>query len=256
MKAQSKIIPAPGSYPDAKSDALRVFEVLQAGGVALVPTEVGYGLVASSSEAIQKAFAAKRRRPGHALGVMGTHQLHLALHILPDEKLAMIRALHQDLDMSFGVVAPFRADHPRLQQLSPATLANATKNGTLGIYVGGGSLLAELGRLNDESGQLMLGSSANLTGTGQKFRLEDIDPEIQDAADIIVDYGLQRYHIYGGRPSTIIDFEHMKVLRMGSSYELMRERLQKYWGVMLPADPLFDVDGKEQESNDKGVLAG
>lgn len=175
-----------------------------------MPTEVGYGLVTSSTEAIQKAFSAKKRRPGHAQGAIGSYDLHRQLHVLPEEKLDMIRVLHQDLDMSFGIVAPFRSEHPILQQLTPGTMANTTNNGTLGIYVGKSSLLMELGRLNDEAGQLMLGSSANLTGTGQKFRVEDVDPELKEAADIIVDYGLQRYHIYGGRPSTIIDFENMR----------------------------------------------
>lgn len=247
MDIQSKIIPRPGSYPDAKADARRVFEVLQTGGVALVPTEVGYGLMASSTEAIQKAFAAKKRRPGHAQGVIGSWKLHQELHVLSDEKLEMIRVLHQDLDMSFGVVAPYRSDHPILQQLTPATMANTTKNNTLGIYIGGSSLMMELNRLNDEAGQLMLGSSANLTGTGQKFRVEDVDDGIKEASDIIVDYGLQRYHIYGGRPSTIIDFENMKVLRVGSSYELLRERLKKYWGVDLPEDPMFDKSESRDE---------
>ncbi|KAJ5126461.1 hypothetical protein N7448_007240 [Penicillium atrosanguineum] len=142
----------------------------------------------------------------------------------------MIRVLHQDLDMSFGVVAPFRSDHPILQNLAPTTIANTTKNNTLAIYISGSSLLTELSRLNDEAGQLMLGSSANLTGTGQNFRVEDVDYEIKAAFGIIVDYGLQRYHIYGGRPSTIIDFENIKVLRMGSTYELLKECMMKYWG--------------------------
>ncbi|KAJ5953337.1 hypothetical protein N7454_000233 [Penicillium verhagenii] len=237
---QSKTIPAPGNHPDIKSDAHRVFEVLRSGGIALIPTEVGYGLVASSTEAIQKAFEAKKRRPGHAQGVVGSYKLHRELHILPDDKLEMIRVLHQDLDVGFGVVAPFRAEHPLLQRLTPATLANATQNGTLGMYFGGSSFLVELARLNDEAGQLMLGSSANLTGTGQKFRVEDVDAEIKAAADVIVDYGLQRYHIYEGRASTIIDFDNMKVLRMGSSYELIRDRMKKFWGVELPEDPIFD----------------
>lgn len=221
-----------------------------------MPTEVGYGLMASSTEAIQKAFAAKRRRPGHAQGVIGSLKLHRELHILPDEKLEMVRVLHQDLDMSFGIVAPFHSEHPILQQLTPATMANTTQNDTLAIYVGGSSLLMELGRLNDEAGQLMLGSSANLTGTGQKFRVEDVDPEIKEAADIIVDHGLQRYHIYGGRPSTIIDFGNMKVLRMGSSYELLRECMKKYWGVELPEDPMFDRYQLKDAEPRKEIAAG
>ncbi|OJJ42467.1 hypothetical protein ASPZODRAFT_29196 [Penicilliopsis zonata CBS 506.65] len=235
----SKIIPSPGSHPDVKADARRVFDVLRAGGIALVPTEVGYGLMASSSEAVERAFAAKRRRPGHAQGIIGTHALQRALHVLPADKQEMIRTLHEEMDLSFAVVAPYDADHPRLQQLSAATLANTTQDGTVGVFLGGGSLLAELGRLNDAAGQLMFGSSANLTGTGQKFRVEDVDDEIKDAADVIVDYGLQRYHVYGGRPSTIIDFDRMKVLRIGSSYELLRERLAKYWAVVLPVDPMY-----------------
>lgn len=256
MELQSKTIPTPGSHPNVKSDARRIFEVLRSGGVALVPTEVGYGLMASSTEAIQKAFAAKRRRPGHAQGVIGSLKLHRELHILPDEKLEMVRVLHQDLDMSFGIVAPFHSEHPILQQLTPATMANTTQNDTLAIYVGGSSLLMELGRLNDEAGQLMLGSSANLTGTGQKFRVEDVDPEIKEAADIIVDHGLQRYHIYGGRPSTIIDFGNMKVLRMGSSYELLRECMKKYWGVELPEDPMFDRYQLKDAEPRKEIAAG
>ena len=253
MDVQSKTIPSPGNHPDVKSDARRVFEILRAGGVALVPTEVGYGLMASSTEAIQKAFAAKKRRPGHAQGVIGSCKLHRELHVLSDEKLEMIRVLHEDLDMSFGVVAPFRSEHPILQQFTPATLANTTKDGTLGIYISRSSLLMELGRLNDEAGQLMLGSSANITGTGQKFRVEDVDPSIKEASDIIVDYGLQRYHVYEGRASTIIDFENMKVLRVGSSYELLRERIKKFWGVELPADPVFDQpESTPEEPNHKG----
>ncbi|KAF5014789.1 hypothetical protein F66182_14103, partial [Fusarium sp. NRRL 66182] len=61
-----KIIPVPGDLPNVHADAQRVFQVLQSGGVVILPTEVGYGLMATSAEAIDRAFAAKRRRPGHA----------------------------------------------------------------------------------------------------------------------------------------------------------------------------------------------
>ncbi|KAF2813638.1 uncharacterized protein BDZ99DRAFT_460811 [Mytilinidion resinicola] len=240
-----KIIPEPGGLPNAKNDASRAFEVLKAGGVVIAPTEVGYGLLAASTEAVQKAFAAKKRKPGHAQGVIGTYQLHRELHILDEKRFEMTRVLTHDLDMSFGVVAPFRADHPRLRQLTSETLANCTKNETLGMFVGGGSFLLELGRLNDEDGQIMLGSSANLTGRGQKFRVEDIENEIKEAADLIVDYGLQRYYTYG-RASINFDFGNMKVLRMGSCYELFRERMAKFWGVKLPEDPDYKTGPKEE----------
>ena len=151
---QSKFIPTPGNRPNTRADALHVFKVLQDGGVAVVPTEAGYALMASSTDAVQRAFAAKRRRLGHSQAFIGLHRLHRALHDLPDDKLDMIRVLHQDLDMSFGIVAPFRPDHPLIQKLSPPALEMTTRSGTVRVYIGGGSLLAELGRLNDETGQL------------------------------------------------------------------------------------------------------
>ncbi|CAK7207281.1 hypothetical protein SEUCBS139899_010091 [Sporothrix eucalyptigena] len=235
-----KTIPAPGRHPNVKGDAQRIFDVLQAGGLALIPSEVGYALIASSAEALNRSFAAKNRKPSHTQGIVGTLNTHQKLHILPDETIEMIRTLHQDMDLSFGVVAPFRKDSPVLQHLSPATLANISKpDGTMAIYVGSSALFLELCRLSDEAGLLLLGSSANVSGTGQKFTIETMDPEILEAADVIVDYGLQRYHVYGGRASSIIDFANLKPVRMGSSYELIQERMLKFWGIEMPSDPDF-----------------
>ncbi|GKZ17220.1 hypothetical protein AbraIFM66951_009047 [Aspergillus brasiliensis] len=235
---QSKIIPQPGHFPNTTTDAQRVFHVLQIGGIAIVPTEVGYGLLASSVEAIERAFSAKQRRPGHAHGLIGSYELHHELHFLDAEKFEMTRVLTEDLDMGLGIVAPYKRDHPILAKFTPETLANVVKDGKIGMFVGGGSLLREICRLNYEAGQVMVGSSANLTGRGQKFRVEDIEEEILEVADLIVDYGLQRYHIYG-RASIMVDFGEMKVLRMGSCYEIFRERMYRFWGVELPEDPEY-----------------
>jgi tRNA A37 threonylcarbamoyladenosine synthetase subunit TsaC/SUA5/YrdC len=137
----TKTIPLSPALPNVYNDARRAFSVLKAGGVVIAPTEVGYGLLASSAEAVGRAFAAKKRKPGHAQGIIGTYKLHQELHILDDRKFEMTKVLTQDLDMSFGVVAPYRADHPRLAQLTPETLENTTKNDTIAMFIGGGSFL-------------------------------------------------------------------------------------------------------------------
>ncbi|KAJ5818971.1 hypothetical protein N7474_004562 [Penicillium riverlandense] len=241
-KLEAKTIPIPGDLPNVQRDALRIFQVLQSGGVVIIPTEVGYGLMASSPEAIERAFAAKRRKPGHAQGLIGSYELHRELHMLDERRFEMTRVLIQELDMGLGIVAPYQERHHLLQMLSPETLAKVTKNGTIAMFVGGGSLLREVCRLNYNAGRLMVGSSANMTGSGQKFRVEDIEEEIKESVDLIVDYGLQRYHIYGGRASINMDFGQMKILRMGACYELFRERMQKFWGVDLPEDPDYKTD--------------
>ncbi len=241
-------IPAPGVVPDVQRDAREAFEVLKAGGVIIAPIDTGYGIMSCSAEGIERAFTAKQRKSGHTIGVIGTYKTHEQLHILPPEKFEITRVITQGMNSMLAVVARFRKDHPRIAALTPATLDRATKGDTLGIGIAECPFLRELGRLNDEDGQLMVGSSANLTGRGQKYLVEDIEPEVFESADLIVDYGLQRYHRYQ-RSGTIIDMDNMRVIRIGANYEVFRERLRKWWGVELPEDP----DNKIDKVNGVGV---
>jgi tRNA A37 threonylcarbamoyladenosine synthetase subunit TsaC/SUA5/YrdC len=237
-----RVIPGINQLPNHRRDAREAFEVLQAGGVVIIPTDVGYGIVSSTSEGIERAFAAKRRKPGHTLGVVGSYAQHAELHILGDteeehrRKLDLTAALTVETGGLVAFVARYRRDHPRLQVLSKQTLERVTKGDTLGIAIPESPFLTELGRLNDATGSLMVGSSANLSGQGQKFRVEDIEQEVLEAADLVVDYGLQKYHLYE-RAGTILDVNSMKVLRIGAAYEIMRERVFKWTGLELPEDP-------------------
>lgn len=242
---EDKIIPQPGTVPNSKRDASAVFDALKDGGVAIVPTEVGYGLMACSEEAVERAFASKQRAPNKSQSLYGTLQMQKDIHILEDSKYDMIRSFSEDFDLPHIVVAPFRSDHPLVEKIPPNIMKKSAVDGKLGMYIGGGALVREVLRLTSEAGMVVLGSSANLSGRGQKFKVEDVEDEIKNAADIIVDYGLQRYHVYGGRSSTMFDWEKMKVLRVGNGYELFRDKIARFQGVELPEDPDFPVTATE-----------
>jgi tRNA A37 threonylcarbamoyladenosine synthetase subunit TsaC/SUA5/YrdC len=109
------------------------------------------------------------------------------------------------------------------------------------MLLNGGPIHTEIGRLSREALHPVFGSSANLSGTGTKFRLEDVQPELRAIADIELNYGLRRYHSYR-RSSTIINFTDMSVLRIGSCYELIADVLKRHFNVDLPADPGRDVN--------------
>jgi hypothetical protein len=144
----------------------------------------------------------------------------------------------QDYDLTLGAVAPYRPDHPLLARLDAVTLAASTGNGTLGMLLNGGQLFDEVCRLSHEAVLPVFGSSANLTGTGPRFRVEDIPQELLDIADVVIDYGLRKYHVYQ-RSATILRFGSggVDVVRIGSCYELIADVLKRHFGVALPADP-------------------
>lgn len=75
---------------------------------------------------------------------------------------------------------------------------------------------------------------------GTKFRVEDIQQPILDAVDLVIDYGLRKYHLYR-RSSTIIDFSTMEVVRIGTCYELISDIMVTQFGITLPADPGREV---------------
>jgi len=80
----------------------------------------------------------------------------------------------------------------------------------------------------------VIGSSANLSLQGTKFRADDIEQEVRDAADIVIDYGLMRWSRYG-KSSTMINVHDWSVVRYGSCFDLIDAALRRHFGIELPA---------------------
>jgi len=221
---------------DIAGDARRIVDVVKTGGVAIFPTDVGYAGVGGCEAALLRFFRAKGRGTHKRNAMLGNLDIHKEVHVMPPRARDMIRALVLDHDLPISAIGPFRADHPLPCALEPAALEASTEGGTLAILMNVGALEEVMSRLAHAEGQPLFGSSANLTGSGTKFRAEDVQPEIRAAADLVVDYGLRKYHPYR-RSSTMINFTTMEVVRIGACYELIQDVLRRQFGVELPADP-------------------
>ncbi|MGG5809815.1 L-threonylcarbamoyladenylate synthase [Falsiroseomonas sp. CW058] len=225
---------------DIGGDARRAVDVVKAGGVVVFPTEVGYAGAGGCEAALTRFFRAKGRGAHKRNAMLGTLDLHEDVH-LPDARTdEMIRALVLDYDLPVSAIAPYRPDHPLLRALGEPALAASTEGGTLAILMNVGPLEAAMARLAAEEGQPLFGSSANLTGTGTKFHHAELQPEIRASAELVIEYGLAKYHRYR-RSSTMIDFRRMEVVRIGACYELICDVLKRHFGVDLPPDPGLDA---------------
>ena len=91
-------------------------------------------------------------------------------------------------------------------------------------------------RADVDDGRLIIGSSANVSLRGVKFRVGDIEPDIIEAADVVVDYGLMRWNSYA-KSSTMIDVGDMRVVRYGSCFDLIDDVLRRHFDIALPAEP-------------------
>ena len=221
---------------DYEDDARRVYDTLVAGGIGIIPTDVGYVILGVTGEAIWKIFEVKRRKPEKLNAMCGCLEMHRDLHVLDDDRRAVVSAIIEDANLPMGTVAPGRLDHPALAALERDVLDQTTDEGTIAMLLNAGPLLDTLARIAFADNRLVIGSSANISLRGVKFRAGDIEPEIRAAADIVIDYGLARWNRYG-RSSTMIDVGRMRVVRYGSCFDLIDDLLRRRFGISLPPDP-------------------
>jgi tRNA A37 threonylcarbamoyladenosine synthetase subunit TsaC/SUA5/YrdC len=222
--------------PGFQQDADRIVDVLLSGGVIINPGNLGYGMLTASPGAAKKSFDAKQRAPHKRHGMLGSADIRAEVQVLDKRATAMVEAITIDYDLPLGVVAPVRLDHPLIRAIDPETFRSASVDGTMAMVQNNGKLCDELSRQSLEKCVPFLGSSANLTGRGVKYRVEDIKDEVIQSADLVIDYGLCKYHTYQ-RSSTMINFANMTVIRIGACYELISDVLQRYFGFACPPDP-------------------
>ena len=222
---------------DFQADAERAFDAMRAGGIAILPNDVGYSLIAGAAPALRKIFDTKRRAPAKLNAMLGNGAHHQALHRVGTRGREIVAAIVEDYDLPLGVIAPCEKDHPMLRALDADTYTRSTSGDTLLMLMNAGRFHAEITRLSFESGYLLFGSSANLSLTGTKFDAKDIEPEIRAIADVVIDYGLMKYHPWKAS-STLLDVETLAVHRHGVAFENIAAILKKHFAVDLQAKPM------------------
>jgi L-threonylcarbamoyladenylate synthase len=178
---------------------------MSVGGVALFPADTVYGLATEpdSREGVERLYRLKRRLPDKPSAVM-FFQVEAALAALPELGERM-RAVVECL-----LPGPVTLLVPNPARRFP--LACGAEPGRLGIRVP--ALDGALAPLANVS-RPVLQSSANLAGEPDARRVEDVDPELRAAVDMILDGGE-----LPGSASTVVDFSAWEA---GGSFEVLRE---------------------------------
>lgn len=218
------------------ADAQRAHDVLMNGGTCIMPMDVGYAWLGESHDAIMHIFHAKKRANSKYNAVIGNLDHHRALHITSSRGAEIVAAIVEDYDLPLGIIAPCNTEHPLLAKIDRDLYLRSTVNDTLAMLTNAGKFHAEITRLIFESGRMVFGSSANVSTTGTRFRAEDIQQEIRDAADLIIDYGPVKY-THQGMSSTLLNVETLEVVRFGCCYENIAAILKRHFKIDLPPRP-------------------
>jgi tRNA A37 threonylcarbamoyladenosine synthetase subunit TsaC/SUA5/YrdC len=211
-------------------DARRAFEAVAAGGIAIIPNNVGYAAVGSSHEALSLIFRTKGRVPTKLNAMIGHDVLHQRLHRTSARGRDIVRAITQTHELPLGVVAPANFDDPMLAQLDPRIIQSSTLQGTLLILLNAGPLHYALSELSHAASLPIFGSSANISMRGTHFRVEEIEPELLEIADVVIDHGVMKYEPYKAS-STLLDVENCRIHRRGSCHDSIIWVLRNQFGI-------------------------
>jgi len=216
-----------------QKDAEAVYEVIIGGGIAIVPLDVAYAIVGHKCSAIKKIFSIKKRSFDKPSGMFACMDHSLKIHQIGEIGREIQRTLFSEYNLPFSVVAPFDPSSTHLAGVDPYVVSASSKAGTLDMLLNAGLFHNTFSQLCFDLGQPAFGSSANISLTGSKFRIADIEPELINEADIVIDHGTAKYANQEGVSSSIIDFRDFTVVRYGCCFDRIEEIFKKRFSIQL-----------------------
>lgn len=218
---------------DIAGDANRVLDCVSGGGVAIFPASVGYAIVGHSEAAVRRIYAAKQRSYSKPCGWFGNWKLFNQIIDVPDRSRAVVDCVIHKHGLPLSIVGPFRRNEAFVEAVPDFVLTSASLKGTLDMLLNAGELHNAIASEADRRGVPVVGSSANLSLTGSKFYLQDVEKEVLDIADLTIDYGEATYRNDKGLGSTIIDLVSFKTFRVGAVYDRICAVLKEEFSIDL-----------------------
>ena len=220
-------------FQQADAPARHVFDVIRSGGIAIFPVYAGYGVFGATDRALDRIYAAKQRASYKLFTLVGDRELHRRAHRITVGDAAFVDHVIDRLDLPLGVVAEIHLEDPLIARISPGAMARSARDGRVNILLNAGAIIDGVAALSRAEGLPVFGTSANLSGLGLKGRVQDIEPPVSAAADLIVDEGP-----LPGYSSTIIDFTRATTVRFGHRYADLRALARLEFELDLPAEPV------------------
>jgi L-threonylcarbamoyladenylate synthase len=180
------------------ADVARAVEAVQRGDLVVYPTETVYGLGANALDAtcVERVFAAKGRDRDDPLSLAAAD---------PEAALRYVRATDEER----AFVEAFLP--------GPVTVVCEKTDEVPDALTGGRSRVGlrvpdhEMARAFLSAAGPVTGTSANVSGRGSVTRVADLDPEIRDAAAVVLDGGETP-----GAESTVVSVADREILRRGA----------------------------------------
>lgn len=215
--------------PTIEEDAALVYSTLCRGGVALVPTDAGYGLLAMGEEAVRRIYLLKGRPLAKPCVAVADAAI---LDDVAASVSAELRAWLCEVSRwtPIAVVAQLRRGSRLAGSMGPYVRSQATHQGTIAAYFSAGPIVEAVARLARADGRLVVGSSANLSGTGNNPLFDEVPESMRLGVNLALDRGVTRFASPQRLAATLLDLTSGEFLRPGLHFA----EIERSWRARVP----------------------
>ena len=158
-------------------------------------------------------------------------QMFLDIGLVSQRERDIVDTVIHRYALPLSVVVPYRVDHPFFGRLTARTRELSSRAGTIDMLLNAGTLHDAVATLSYARGVPVLGSSANQSLSGSKYRLTDVEEPVRNAADLVIDYGQTKYSHPNGMGSSIIELPSCRPLRKGIKFDEICDILARHFSV-------------------------
>ena len=212
------VTPRPGSKSERDlgvgDAATLVIDTLRRGGMAVVPLDVAYGVLAGSREALERIYLAKGRPRTKPCGLLASWSQFNALSTgRPSAKRAVGRVIQSGFPL--GVITSVDWTNPVAQAIPRSCSDLLVRDDAIALFLRMGGMADALLDAADRERVILYGSSANRSSAGNSFSLAEVPREILETADVICDGGPCALSNEARLPSTMINLRNGQMTRRG-----------------------------------------
>lgn len=215
---------------DLEVTARYMYEVLKTGGLVMACTDTGYGLVAMKTNAIRRVYALKGRVETKPCVTVGTLPIvdEVARDLTPAHRAFLVDAERQ---WPLAVIVHHRPEAAIFGRLEPFVAQQTRRGDTMALFFGVGPVIRRCAELAYADGELIFGSSANVSGTGNHYDLFGMPDTLLAGVDIVIP-GKPKFYSPDRLASTIVDFTTGAIQRRG----VEAEAVERAWiAVQAPS---------------------
>ena len=223
--------------PIKQNGAQKAYECMKIGGLAIIPSKVGYTLIGSCEKAISKMFAIKGRPLSKPCVVLTRRDLLDELAEVPKKYIPFINAI-QESKMLCGFILK-RKSNRLFDSLDQYTNQNSQrKDGTSCFVINGGGYFQYLIDHAHTDGTLVVGSSANKSGTGNEGTFMNIPQNIREEVDYAIEdnaYVWQNYNPVTREQGVMVDITGHKpfIVRKGLKFTEIAKIIEEQTGTKV-----------------------